>query len=145
MKAAIQLILCDNSHLVTRSCKWQIQVNLQSVFQTMNDFKVTENQLNIQFRITALAKIFINPNAFYHVIQAILPVRNKFCRLVQFVLLLVMQSLEILTVQFPEDGVFNTTFSFFQYFCQPFLQTRLSLLALKKQEGRGGEGWSGEW
>ena len=51
-----------------------------------------------------------------------------------------MQSLEILTVQFSEDGVFNTTFSFFQYFCQPFLQTRLSLLALKKQEGRGGRG-----
>ena len=49
-----------------------------------------------------------------------------------------MQSLEILTVQFSEDGVFNTTFSFFQYFCQPFLQTRLSLLALKKQEGGGG-------
>ena len=54
-----------------------------------------------------------------------------------------MQSLEILTVQFSEDGVFNTTFSFFQYFCQPFLQTRLSLLALKKQEGRGGRGGLG--
>ena len=54
-----------------------------------------------------------------------------------------MQSLEILTVQFSEDGVFNTTFSFFQYFCQPFLQTRLSLLALKKQEVRGGRGGLG--
>ena len=54
-----------------------------------------------------------------------------------------MQSLEILTVQFSEDGVFNTTFSFFQYFCQPFLQTRLSLLALKKQEGGGGGGGLG--
>lgn len=54
-----------------------------------------------------------------------------------------MQSLEILTVQFSEDGVFNTTFSFFQYFCQSFLQTRLSLLALKKQEGRGGRGGLG--